>query len=133
MTCKAGADCFYLDESVSQRLVRLVMAWSDVLVAGDRFTDIDVETSKALIEVTNGDGQGKLGQLRKLKSAYVNPDGKEVIPFAPSLTAGRAVRPRSWAFALFGAWMSYSASGARLWKHEALHSRARLRTSSFGT
>ena len=55
--------------------------------------EIDVETSKAIIEVTT-QSTGKLGQIQKIiTNAEMNPSGKPVILYAPNYggTAGRAI------------------------------------------
>jgi hypothetical protein len=52
-------------------------------------TDIDVETTKAIIEVTTqADAGGKIGQLRVLLRAEANPRGYPVLHFMPNATAG---------------------------------------------
>jgi hypothetical protein len=52
-------------------------------------TDIDVETTKAIIEVsTQADAGGKVGQLRVLLGLEANPRGKPVLHFMPNATPG---------------------------------------------
>ena len=52
-------------------------------------TDIDVETTKAIIEVTTqADAGGKIVQLQVLLGAEANPQGKPVLHFMPNATAG---------------------------------------------
>jgi hypothetical protein len=52
-------------------------------------TDVDVETVKAIIEVTTqADAAGKIGQLQLLLGAEANPQGKPVLHFMPNATAG---------------------------------------------
>jgi hypothetical protein len=52
-------------------------------------TDIDVETTKAIIEVTTQpDAGGKIGQLRVLLGAEANPRGKPVFHFMPRVAPG---------------------------------------------
>lgn len=52
-------------------------------------TDIDVETTKAIIEVTTqADAGGKVGQLRVLLGVEANPQRKAVLHFMPNATAG---------------------------------------------
>lgn len=52
-------------------------------------TDIDVETTKAMIEVTTqADAGGKIGQLQVLLGAEANPQGKPVFHFMPNATSG---------------------------------------------
>lgn len=53
------------------------------------FTDIDVETIKAIIEVTTqADAGDKISQLQVLLNAEANPKGKPVLHFMPKATAG---------------------------------------------
>jgi hypothetical protein len=52
-------------------------------------TDIDVETTKAIIEVTTqADAAGKVRQLQVLLGVLANPQGKPVLHFMPRATAG---------------------------------------------
>lgn len=52
-------------------------------------TDIDVETTKAIIEVTiQTDAGGKIGQLQVLLRVEANPKEKAVLHFMPNATAG---------------------------------------------
>ena len=52
-------------------------------------TDIDVETTKAIVEVTTQpDAGGKIGQLQVLLGTVVNPQGKPVLHFMPRATTG---------------------------------------------
>jgi hypothetical protein len=52
-------------------------------------TDIDVETSRALIEVTTQrSASGKVAQLQVLQGAVANPRGKPVLHFMPNADAG---------------------------------------------
>src|SRR5262249_25634884 len=52
-------------------------------------SDIDVETTKAIIEVTTqAEAGGKIGQLQVLLGAQANPKGKPVFHFMPNATAG---------------------------------------------
>jgi len=54
-------------------------------------TDIDVETTKAIIEVTSqADAGGKVGQLQNLLGAEANPQGKPVFHFMPNANSGAA-------------------------------------------
>jgi hypothetical protein len=54
-------------------------------------TDIDVETTKAIIEVTaQADAAGKVSQLQVLLGTQANPQGKPVLHFMPNVTAGAA-------------------------------------------
>jgi hypothetical protein len=54
-------------------------------------TDIDVGTTKAIIEVTTqADAGGKVGQLQVLLGAGANPQGKSVLHFMPNATPGAA-------------------------------------------
>jgi hypothetical protein len=49
------------------------------------FTDIDVETAKAIIEVTSqADAGGKVAQLQVLLGMEANPQGKPVLHFMPN-------------------------------------------------
>jgi hypothetical protein len=50
-------------------------------------TDVDVETMKAIIEVTNqADAAGKVAQLQELLGKEANPQGKPVLHFMPNAT-----------------------------------------------
>lgn len=72
--------------SVLPNLVRFqqIHRWAD----GSPIVDVDVETTHAIIEVTNDDG-GKKGQVEKLlNETRVNPCKKPVIVFGPELTPG---------------------------------------------
>jgi hypothetical protein len=52
-------------------------------------TDIDVETTKAIIEVTTqSDAGGKVGQLLVLLGGEANPQGKPVLHFMPNAAVG---------------------------------------------
>jgi hypothetical protein len=52
-------------------------------------TDIDVETTRAIIEVTTqADASGKVGQLQELLGAEANPGGKPVLHFMPNAAPG---------------------------------------------
>ncbi len=52
-------------------------------------TDIDVETIKAIIEVTSQpDAGGKVSQLQVLLGTQANPQGKPVFHFMPNATPG---------------------------------------------
>jgi hypothetical protein len=52
-------------------------------------TDLDVETGKAIIEVTSqANAAGKVGQLHALLGAEANPQGKPVLHFMPRATHG---------------------------------------------
>jgi hypothetical protein len=52
-------------------------------------TDIDVQTTKAIIEVTTqADAGGKVGQLQVLLGAEANPQGQPVLHFMARATAG---------------------------------------------
>jgi hypothetical protein len=52
-------------------------------------TDIDVETTKAIIEVTTqADAKGKISQLQDLLGVEANPQAKPVLHFMPNATAG---------------------------------------------
>jgi hypothetical protein len=77
----------------------LVRFHSDVLIRSQSLftgkiryrplTDIDVETPKAIIEVTTqADAGGKISQLQVLLRAEANPQGKPVLHFMPNATAG---------------------------------------------
>ena len=53
-------------------------------VSGDPISDVDVETDRAIIEVTTGKKR-KIEQIDILRSdTHLNPSGKLVILFAPS-------------------------------------------------
>ncbi len=53
-------------------------------VSGDPISDVDIETDKAVIEVTTG-RKRKIEQFDILRSnTYLNPSGKLVILFAPT-------------------------------------------------
>jgi hypothetical protein len=55
-------------------------------------TDIDVETTKAIIEVTSqADASGKVAQLQELLGKEANPQGKPVLHFMPKATHGAEV------------------------------------------
>jgi hypothetical protein len=50
-------------------------------------TDVDVETTKAIIEVTSqADAGGKVAQLQELLGNEANPHGKPVLHFMPNAT-----------------------------------------------
>lgn len=52
-------------------------------------TDIDVETTKTILEVTTqADAGGKIGQLHVLLGAEANSQGKPVLHFMPNATRG---------------------------------------------
>jgi len=52
-------------------------------------TDIDVETSRAIIEVTTqSSASGKVGQLQALQGAVANPHRKPVFHLMPNATVG---------------------------------------------
>jgi hypothetical protein len=52
-------------------------------------TDIDVETTKAIIEATSQmDAGGKVAQLRELLGMEANPQGKPVLHFMPNAAQG---------------------------------------------
>jgi len=48
--------------------------------------EVDVETTKAIVEVTGGRSPGKLDQITKLISnKALNPEGKPVVVYGPNL------------------------------------------------
>ncbi|HKI37056.1 MAG TPA: hypothetical protein VKA46_34705 [Gemmataceae bacterium] len=52
-------------------------------------TDVDVETTKSIIEVTSQvDASGKVAQLQVLLGMEANPHGKPVLHFMPNATHG---------------------------------------------
>jgi hypothetical protein len=53
--------------------------------------EVDVATQHAIIEITLGDGKGKVGQATRLRdSPLANPTGKPVIEFGPTISRGAA-------------------------------------------
>jgi hypothetical protein len=59
-------------------------------------TDIDVETTRAIIEVTTqADAGGKVAQLQELLGPEANPQGKPVLYFMPNATPGAEVALRA--------------------------------------
>lgn len=68
-------------------------------------TDIDVETIKAIVEVTTqADAGGKIGQLQVLLGAEANPQRKPLLHFMPNATAGAEA-----ALMVNGSWGVYRA------------------------
>lgn len=83
-------------QAVSSDLVRFntdILVRSQSMFTGkvkySPITDIDVETTKAIIEVTTrADAGGKIGQLQVLLGVEANPQRKPVFHFMPNATAG---------------------------------------------
>jgi RHS repeat-associated protein len=69
---------------------RAAVALSDTLVGFQKSVkggEIDVETTKAIVEVTGGRSPGKLEQILKyINNREINPDGKAVVVYAPNLS-----------------------------------------------
>jgi Domain of unknown function (DUF4157)/Bacterial SH3 domain len=56
------------------------------VIEGVTIGEIDVETTKAIIEVTGGRSPGKLKQItRQISNRIINPEGKAVIVYGPEL------------------------------------------------
>jgi hypothetical protein len=89
-----------LQAQVAQSVVgNLVRFNSDILIRAQSpftgkvkyspVTDIDVETTSAIVEVTTqADAAGKIGQLQVLLGPAANPQGKPVFHFMPNATPG---------------------------------------------
>jgi RHS repeat-associated protein len=67
-----------------------VTGFQKVVRQGGRVVgEVDVETTKAIVEVTGSPTPSKVGQVTKLVGdRAMNPTGKPVIDYGPSLTAG---------------------------------------------
>ena len=80
-----------LEGEVAAALGRSVTGFQKtVTVAGKTIGEIDIETSKAIIEVTGASGR-KAGQAAKLvENAAMNPEGKLVVVYGPDLAPGAA-------------------------------------------
>ncbi len=81
-----------LEGQVAEHLGDQVTKFQEVIryPSGAAAGDIDVETEKAIIEVT-GKRAGKIGQLTKyLTNTLMNPDGKAVILYAPNYLGSAA-------------------------------------------
>lgn len=81
-----------LEGQVAQKVGKRTERFQEeVIVDGRRIGEIDIETDKAIIEVTSGEGNHKVKQMRKLiNNSDINPTGKKVVLYSPNITSGRA-------------------------------------------
>lgn len=71
---------------VAWRVFRTLERFQEVVSPGGRrLGEIDVETVDRIIEVTIGQGKGKLTQIGKLLGPAMNPSGKQVVLYAPNI------------------------------------------------
>ncbi|HEV7923208.1 MAG TPA: RHS repeat-associated core domain-containing protein [Thermoanaerobaculia bacterium] len=81
-----------LEGEAAATLGRTVTGFQRVVTKGGKVVgEIDVETTKAIVEVTSGKNVRKLKQVAELiRDAALNPTGKPVVVFAPNITPGKA-------------------------------------------
>jgi len=84
---RSGNVATQLEGQAASALGASVTGFKRVVTAGGRVVgEIDVETSKAIVEVTSGRAPGKVNQvLRLLSDKTLNPQGKPVVVYGPNL------------------------------------------------
>ena len=77
-----------LEGAVAQRFRNVLVSFRRDVFTGkgkEKLTDIDVELTNVIIEVTTGRGTGKTRQVTRLLTPLANPTGKKVIVFGKRL------------------------------------------------
>ena len=81
----------YLEGMLARHFRDSVIQFQKVVRIGNRpIGEIDIELKTVIVEVTTGTGGGKVGQVTRLLSPALNPEGKIVIVFGPNITTRRA-------------------------------------------
>jgi RHS repeat-associated protein len=87
MALNSADNAVRLEGQAAAALGRSVTDFQKVVKAGGKTVgEIDIETSKAIVEVTGGRSPGKLQQvLNLINDKTLNPAGKQVVVYAPNL------------------------------------------------
>jgi hypothetical protein len=104
-----------LEAQVARRYWRDLVAYDrTVLYPGTSrsYAQVDVELRHAIIEVTTGRGEGKMGQINRLMNPLVNPQGTQVIMFSSNSRHVPSLRIRD--FNMRGGLVAHG-PGAQAW------------------